>query len=342
MMAMKSDADKGDIYSQDVTLMNISNSPIQENTVNSSLDDERLSPNNVSSILPAAIPSLNMFHMYYYQPFLHQDHVALSEEEKDKRDKRRLRNKEAAARCRKRRLDLMETLQSQVDQLREENKMKDSKIAELQLLKNELISVVHEHQCVLPESLRQTLGLDGTAQQQYIINNNNNNICNLYNNVISRKRPASELIPELKSQQTSDDTNNVSPSPVNTSTANASQSSIAPAKVKQEPTLYDVNNRDDKQDEDIKRPTSLSFNNNTTSSNNYNNNNTNNNITSSSGVPITTPSNLLGSGVSEFGTVNLLDGPTGLTPCHQPQPTAFPISSLNTPLGSDGRSFESL
>ncbi|VDM94609.1 unnamed protein product [Onchocerca ochengi] len=40
------------------------------------------------------------------------DHVTLSEEERDKRDKRRLRNKEAAARCRQRRLDLMGSLQN--------------------------------------------------------------------------------------------------------------------------------------------------------------------------------------------------------------------------------------
>lgn len=44
---------------------------------------------------------------------------------------------------------------------------------------------------------------------------------------------------------------------------------------------------------------------------------------------------------SEFGGVNLLDGPTGLTPCHQQQPTAFQVTSLNTPLG-DGRNFENL
>ncbi|VDN35910.1 unnamed protein product [Gongylonema pulchrum] len=62
------------------------------------------------------------------------DHVTLSEEERDKRDKRRLRNKEAAARCRQRRLDLMGSLQNQVAQLKEENDMKDTRIAELQLL----------------------------------------------------------------------------------------------------------------------------------------------------------------------------------------------------------------
>lgn len=51
---------------------------------------------------------------YIYNNFKTQvkDHVTLSEEERDKRDKRRLRNKEAAARCRQRRIDLMGSLQS--------------------------------------------------------------------------------------------------------------------------------------------------------------------------------------------------------------------------------------
>ena len=43
--------------------------------------------------------------------FVFQDTHGLTDEDKDKRMKRRLRNKEAAARCRQRRLDLMEKLQ---------------------------------------------------------------------------------------------------------------------------------------------------------------------------------------------------------------------------------------
>uniref|UniRef100_A0A0R3S6W2 BZIP domain-containing protein n=1 Tax=Elaeophora elaphi TaxID=1147741 RepID=A0A0R3S6W2_9BILA len=170
------------------------------------------------------------------------DHVTLSEEERDKRDKRRLRNKEAAARCRQRRLDLMGSLQNQVNQLKEENKMKDAKIAELQLL---------------PSSMQ----------------------------------------------------------------------------IKQEPTLFDVNGRD-LPDEEIKRPTSLTFADGVTTTTTYSS-------LSSSGVPITTPSNLIGGATSDFGGVNLLDGPTGLTPCHPPQATAFQLPSMTAPLG-EGRSFETL
>lgn len=50
--------------------------------------------------------------LFQFKSFTFQDHVTLSEEERDKRDKRRLRNKEAAARCRQRRLDLMGSLQN--------------------------------------------------------------------------------------------------------------------------------------------------------------------------------------------------------------------------------------
>ena len=47
----------------------------------------------------------------------------------EKRLKRRQRNKEAAARYRQRRLDLMQTLQEQVNQERERNNQKEKEIA---------------------------------------------------------------------------------------------------------------------------------------------------------------------------------------------------------------------
>ncbi|CAJ0569555.1 unnamed protein product, partial [Mesorhabditis spiculigera] len=46
--------------------------------------------------------------------------------------KRRQRNKEAAARCRQRRLELMHTLQEQVDKQKDENRKKDNQIKELE------------------------------------------------------------------------------------------------------------------------------------------------------------------------------------------------------------------
>ncbi|CAD5232550.1 unnamed protein product [Bursaphelenchus xylophilus] len=70
----------------------------------------------------------------------------LPDDEKDKRAKRRQRNKEAAARCRKRRLDLMEALQIQVDDLREENRQKQLLIDQLTQQKNKLDEMLR-HNC---------------------------------------------------------------------------------------------------------------------------------------------------------------------------------------------------
>ncbi|CAG9538888.1 unnamed protein product [Cercopithifilaria johnstoni] len=283
------------------------------------------------------------------------DHVTLSEEERDKRDKRRLRNKEAAARCRQRRLDLMGSLQNQVNQLKEENKMKDAKIAELQLLKNELIAVIREHHCVLPEALRQTLDVDMSSTQQYMPRGAPAPVVTVPTSteivtytastpspqpvLSSRKRPASAMIPDLRQPPPPPQPG---ASPLTTAVTlnrNDNQTNIltltkpSSMQIKQEPTLFDVNGRD-LPDEEIKRPTSLTFADGVTTTTTYNS-------LSSSGVPITTPSNLIGGATSDFGGVNLLDGPTGLTPCHPPQATAFQLPSMTAPLG-EGRSFETL
>ncbi|VIO99531.1 bZIP transcription factor family protein [Brugia malayi] len=281
------------------------------------------------------------------------DHVTLSEEERDKRDKRRLRNKEAAARCRQRRLDLMGSLQNQVNQLKEENKMKDAKIAELQLLKNELIAVIRDHHCVLPEALRQTLDVDMSSTQQYMPRGAPAPVVTVPTSteivpytssapspqpvLSNRKRPASAMIPDLRQPPPQPGV-----SPLTTTVTlnrNDNHNNIltmtkpSSMQIKQEPTLFDVNGRD-LPDEEIKRPTSLTFADGATTTTAYSS-------LSSSGVPITTPSNLIGGATSDFGGVNLLDGPTGLTPCHPPQATAFQLPSMTAPL-SEGRSFETL
>ncbi|PAV71677.1 hypothetical protein WR25_27043 isoform B [Diploscapter pachys] len=56
------------------------------------------------------------------------DKIDMDDEDSDKKLKRRQRNKEAAARCRQRRLDLMTSLQEQVDKYREENNKKEEEI----------------------------------------------------------------------------------------------------------------------------------------------------------------------------------------------------------------------
>jgi len=76
-----------------------------------------------------------------------KDQYDLSAEDKDKRQKRRERNKQAAARCRKRRMDLMESLQMQVDKLKEENNRKQMKIDQLNHQSQEMMEMLRIHNC---------------------------------------------------------------------------------------------------------------------------------------------------------------------------------------------------
>lgn len=81
----------------------------------------------------------------------------LTDEDKDKRAKRRQRNKEAAARCRKRRLDLMESLQLQVDALREENRQKQMIIEQLTQQKNKLDDMLRHNCNMNGESMKEDM-----------------------------------------------------------------------------------------------------------------------------------------------------------------------------------------
>lgn len=265
--------------------------------------------------------------------------VTMSEEERDKRDKRRLRNKEAAARCRQRRIDLMGSLQNQVDQLKQDNKLKDNRIAELQLLKSELLNVIREHQCVLPESLRHSL--DAELATTYVPSSTSYSVQNEISfsappqmpprqQMVSRKRQASDMISDFRpnSEQI---TTQPSAMPLNTAQINIMPKPSVQIKqepsFKADPTLYSVNGRDHA-DEEVKRPTTLFAEPlQPVTSSNYN---------IASGVPITTPSN-----IGEYTqSISLLEGPTGLTPM-QPHPiTAF--TGAITPIANDGQSYAAL
>lgn len=71
----------------------------------------------------------------------------LGPEELEKRRLRRLRNKEAAARCRQRRLNHMQALQAQVNALENENKKKQEEIDSLQQERDELFQILQSHHC---------------------------------------------------------------------------------------------------------------------------------------------------------------------------------------------------
>lgn len=84
----------------------------------------------------------------------------MEDDDYDKKLKRRQRNKEAAARCRQRRLELMQTLQDQVDKQKDDNRKKDAQIKDLRHQINELQRFLQNHDCKLsPEQRQQHLNI---------------------------------------------------------------------------------------------------------------------------------------------------------------------------------------
>jgi len=79
--------------------------------------------------------------------------------EYQKKVKRRQRNKEAAARCRQRRLDMMNSLAGQVDQLTADNERKQAEIDRLREQKVQLEFALRNHHCHMPNSSGGVSGL---------------------------------------------------------------------------------------------------------------------------------------------------------------------------------------
>merc|ERR1719412_1442120 len=75
----------------------------------------------------------------------HPEEEALTHEERERLEVRRQRNKEAAARCRKRRVDQTNTLQSQVDQWMEKKRAMEDEIGALTREKEELEFILSQH-----------------------------------------------------------------------------------------------------------------------------------------------------------------------------------------------------
>lgn len=67
----------------------------------------------------------------------------------DKRLKRRQRNKEAAARCRQRRIDLMKELQDQVNGFKHQNDKKSAEVTDIRNKLNSLKNYLETHDCKL-------------------------------------------------------------------------------------------------------------------------------------------------------------------------------------------------
>jgi hypothetical protein len=96
----------------------------------------------------------------------------LTSEEMQKKMRRRERNKDAAARCRQRRLDQMQILQKQVDELRQSNDHKSKMIDELKQTKEQYEHLLAKHGCKiqLPE------------YQQFVLPSTTSQVCNRVKN----------------------------------------------------------------------------------------------------------------------------------------------------------------
>ena len=79
------------------------------------------------------------------------DTGAVNDEDR-KKELRRLRNKEAAARCRKRRLDQTTTLQTEVDKLEDIKRELRHELENLQKERDKLKGILDLHQCSFEES----------------------------------------------------------------------------------------------------------------------------------------------------------------------------------------------
>ena len=77
-------------------------------------------------------------------------------EEERKKQLRRERNKEAAARCRKRRLDQITTLQNEVDHLDSIRKDMQHEVATLESEKDKLKNILDLHQCSLKQPKKES------------------------------------------------------------------------------------------------------------------------------------------------------------------------------------------
>ena len=71
-----------------------------------------------------------------------------------KKELRRLRNKEAAARCRKRRLDQTVTLQTEVDKLEDVKRELKQELETLQKERDKLKGILDLHQCSFEEKTK--------------------------------------------------------------------------------------------------------------------------------------------------------------------------------------------
>jgi len=92
---------------------------------------------------------------------------AETDEDKEKRDKRRQRNKEAAARCRQRRLDLMSTLQKQKDSLEAKTNQITQYYNNLRKGLEDLITSLQNHNCPSRDQIMHYIEMASRILREY-------------------------------------------------------------------------------------------------------------------------------------------------------------------------------
>ncbi|KAK0407930.1 hypothetical protein QR680_003678 [Steinernema hermaphroditum] len=258
----------------------------------------------------------------------------LTEDDREKRDKRRQRNKEAAARCRQRRLDLMTTLQHEVDQLKTRNAQSEMLIEQLKAERDILVRELSNHGCKIPNTVT---SVTSTSLSSYSVPtstvSSNSRPQSSSSQPLGTKRPHPDQniytvpLASIKSEVESDynpasngsSVSSMLPPPLNKMPKIQNQNQPPQTRIagNPEPTLTQVNAPSG--NSDLQRPDTLAIGGPTTCGDSQYDE------SKWSGMPsITTPSGLMTDGTYPF-----LYTDTGLTPVSA-QP-ALPVCSLGTP-----------
>jgi len=268
---------------------------------------------------------------------------ALTHEERERLQVRRQRNKEAAARCRKRRVDQTNTLQSQVDQWMEKKRAMEDEIGALTREKEELEFILSQHcqadniNCAIGGKRRRTTMVAQPVQQIIVRRvppaSSRNLIQQQQMRIFNRPIPQKSIpqttqtrIVAIKSEPTQP---TVIVEPVNQPYILPEQIQIPTVKVEANPVPVSVMNmikpnNNVIQQQPLRRPATLGLNKLTVIPQQQQQQN--NDRLSGHGIAIDTPSSIVPS--LNFDTFTS----TGLTPTATPVTGfSFPVTSASTP-----------
>merc|ERR1712066_1084093 len=270
---------------------------------------------------------------------------ALTHEERERLQVRRQRNKEAAARCRKRRVDQTNTLQSQVDQWMEKKRAMEDEIGALTREKEELEFILSQHcqadniNCVIGGKRRRTTMVAQHVQQIIVRRvppaSSRNLIQQQQMRIFNRPIPQTTQtrIVAIKSEPTQP---TVIVEPVNQPYILPEQIQIPTVKVEANPVPVSVMNmikpnNNVIQQQPLRRPATLGLNKLTVIPQQQQQQN--NDRLSGHGIAIDTPSSIVPSlNFDTFTSTGLTPTATPVTGFSFPVPSASTPGTLNTPM----------